>query len=508
MPGLAEIAAAAGVSISTVSRVLNRRAGVNEETRRRVLKVLAERPYAPRGLGALQRTGVLGLLVPGAVQPGLPRVRRGAGDAGGRPRLLQRAVQHALGHHAGGGVRPDAAGPRRRGHGLRLPRGDRHRRVARPLPAAQGRGRAHGLRQRRDAVAGGAGRRRGRAGRRLPGHPAPGWSSGTGGSASSVGPTRSMPSPAQGGRLGGRAGGGRARHCPELVATRRTGRRAGPRRWPGCWTAARPTAVICSSDLMALGAISEAQHRGLQVPRDLSVVGFDDIPLAAYCTPALTTLAQPIPEIAAAAVDGLLADWRATRRRRTPASSAPASSSATPPHPRRRLRHPRPSDGTRPLTPARLTAYAPSLAARARERGPSLGEAGGARAVTGDAGRTGDPADTRGRRPSPGGARRHSGARPEGRGGRVGAGSGGAAAAGDVGEGDGGGDAGVERLGVRGHRDRHPQVAGLADQPGQPAALGADHQQQRVDRRLQVVQRARRRRRPARPPPARPAGPP
>jgi DNA-binding LacI/PurR family transcriptional regulator len=59
---------------------------------------------------------------------------------------------------------------------------------------------------------------------------------------------------------------------------------------------------------MALGAISEARRRGLSVPQDLSVVGFDDIPLAAYCTPALTTLAQPIPEIARAAVDGLLAD--------------------------------------------------------------------------------------------------------------------------------------------------------------------------------------------------------
>ena len=44
------------------------------------------------------------------------------------------------------------------------------------------------------------------------------------------------------------------------------------------------------------------------VPRDLSVVGFDDIPLASYCAPALTTLAQPIAEIARAAMDGLLAD--------------------------------------------------------------------------------------------------------------------------------------------------------------------------------------------------------
>ena len=44
MSGLSEIARAAGVSISTVSRVLNRRAGVNEETRQRVLAVLTEMP--------------------------------------------------------------------------------------------------------------------------------------------------------------------------------------------------------------------------------------------------------------------------------------------------------------------------------------------------------------------------------------------------------------------------------------------------------------------------------
>ena len=43
------------------------------------------------------------------------------------------------------------------------------------------------------------------------------------------------------------------------------------------------------------------------------MVGFDDIPLASYCTPALTTLAQPISEIAAAAVDGLLAELESDR---------------------------------------------------------------------------------------------------------------------------------------------------------------------------------------------------
>ncbi len=72
MSGLAEIAAAAGVSISTVSRVLNRRAGVNDQTRRRVLAVLAEMPYTRRGVAALHRTGVLGLLVPELSNPVFP----------------------------------------------------------------------------------------------------------------------------------------------------------------------------------------------------------------------------------------------------------------------------------------------------------------------------------------------------------------------------------------------------------------------------------------------------
>lgn len=69
---------------------------------------------------------------------------------------------------------------------------------------------------------------------------------------------------------------------------------------------ARPTAVLCSSDLMALGAMREARRRGVSVPENLSVVGFDDISLASYCAPALTTLAQPIEEMANAAVDELV----------------------------------------------------------------------------------------------------------------------------------------------------------------------------------------------------------
>jgi len=58
-----------------------------------------------------------------------------------------------------------------------------------------------------------------------------------------------------------------------------------------------PTAIIAANDLMALGAISAAQERGLIVGRDVAVTGFDDIPLAEHSHPALTTVRQPIYHI-------------------------------------------------------------------------------------------------------------------------------------------------------------------------------------------------------------------
>lgn len=67
----------------------------------------------------------------------------------------------------------------------------------------------------------------------------------------------------------------------------------------------RPTAVICSNDLMAIGALQEAATLGVRVPEDLSVVGFDGTEAASWTHPALTTIEQPVDEIAATAVDAL-----------------------------------------------------------------------------------------------------------------------------------------------------------------------------------------------------------
>ncbi|MGL4611857.1 MAG: LacI family DNA-binding transcriptional regulator [Trueperaceae bacterium] len=58
----------------------------------------------------------------------------------------------------------------------------------------------------------------------------------------------------------------------------------------------RPTALLAMSDQLALGALRYANDKGLEVPKDLSIVGFDDAPLAAQTTPPLTTVCQPYVE--------------------------------------------------------------------------------------------------------------------------------------------------------------------------------------------------------------------
>ncbi|MGX7828583.1 LacI family DNA-binding transcriptional regulator [Actinokineospora sp. 24-640] len=66
------------------------------------------------------------------------------------------------------------------------------------------------------------------------------------------------------------------------------------------------TAIVCGSDLMAFGAIRAVRQRGLSVPREISVVGFDDSPLIVFADPPLTTLRQPVEAMGQAAVRALL----------------------------------------------------------------------------------------------------------------------------------------------------------------------------------------------------------
>ncbi|WP_285789623.1 LacI family DNA-binding transcriptional regulator [Micromonospora sp. NBRC 101691] len=75
----------------------------------------------------------------------------------------------------------------------------------------------------------------------------------------------------------------------------------------------RPTAIFTSNDLQALGVYQAARSLGLSVPRDLSVVGFDDLPVAALVDPPLTTIRQPLTEMAATATELALALGRGER---------------------------------------------------------------------------------------------------------------------------------------------------------------------------------------------------
>ena len=71
----------------------------------------------------------------------------------------------------------------------------------------------------------------------------------------------------------------------------------------------RPTAVMASTDVLAIGALHAAYQMGVDVPGEVSIVGFDDLPMAQYATPPLTTVRQQVTEMAVAgvkaAIDGL-----------------------------------------------------------------------------------------------------------------------------------------------------------------------------------------------------------
>jgi DNA-binding LacI/PurR family transcriptional regulator len=84
-----------------------------------------------------------------------------------------------------------------------------------------------------------------------------------------------------------------------------------------------PTALVCASDSLALGALRAIQQRGREPGHDIAVTGFDDTPIAAALTPGLTSVRQPV-EAAATAIVRMLAD----RMAGTPAP--PASELITP----------------------------------------------------------------------------------------------------------------------------------------------------------------------------------
>jgi len=71
-----------------------------------------------------------------------------------------------------------------------------------------------------------------------------------------------------------------------------------------------PTAIVCATDQLAFGVLAAAARAGSKVPDDVSVVGFDDIPMARIAVPSLTTVKQPLEELARLGIEAVLAMLR------------------------------------------------------------------------------------------------------------------------------------------------------------------------------------------------------
>ena len=90
---------------------------------------------------------------------------------------------------------------------------------------------------------------------------------------------------------------------------------------------AKFTAVLAFDDLTALGAIRALRGAGRSVPDDCSVIGFDDVPLAAVSTPGLTTIRQPMEQMGSLAAEWVLEALRGTKE--APAGDGVPSLSGT-----------------------------------------------------------------------------------------------------------------------------------------------------------------------------------
>lgn len=81
-----------------------------------------------------------------------------------------------------------------------------------------------------------------------------------------------------------------------------------------------PSAVFACNDLMAFGAIQAIRQHGLRIPQDISIIGYDDIPFAQAMDPSLTTIAQPLPEIAHSTMTALLRQMKTKNPSESPSS--------------------------------------------------------------------------------------------------------------------------------------------------------------------------------------------
>jgi DNA-binding LacI/PurR family transcriptional regulator len=301
---ISDVAAEAGVSVATVSRVLNDRGyPIRPETRRRVVEAIEKLDFRPNELARgllLKRTQTIGLVIPDITNPYYPVISRGVEDVASDRGyavifcntdrdaakseyyvnvLLQKQVDGLI--IAGGGTDFTRAFERFAEHGTRVVFVGK---PSLPWPSVR--------------VPNEDGTVAAMAHLAELGHQQVGF----------IGGPQTLSTARD--RL---AGYRRAVRDHGLVASPSLERPGDFSEQSGYREAERllrdtrrPTAILAANDRMAIGALAAAADRGLVVPDDLSVVGFDDIPLVSYVRPALTTVALPAYEMGAAAMRLLL----------------------------------------------------------------------------------------------------------------------------------------------------------------------------------------------------------
>ena len=299
---IAEIAASAGVSVPTVSKVLNGRADVAETTRRRVQQVMADRGYQRRKHGQQRRVGLVDMVLPGLDSPWVVEVLRGA-EAEARKTGAQ-IVLTAVAQAPAGDRRWLDQLAERRSDGLVLVVSEAAPEAVEQLAALQTPVVLLDPVGGSDPAFATVGATNWAGARSAVEHLV---SLGHRRIAALSGPPRLVCSQerVEGYRAAlGRAGipvderlvhfadfnveGGRAGACAVLDLPE------------------PPTAIFAGSDMQAFGVYQEAADRGLRIPDDLSVVGFDDIAFSRLTAPQLTTVRQPLARMAAEAVRLLL----------------------------------------------------------------------------------------------------------------------------------------------------------------------------------------------------------
>ncbi|WP_440085804.1 substrate-binding domain-containing protein [Streptosporangium sp. LJ11] len=303
-PSITRVAQLAGVSATTVSHALNGRRPVADETRRRVLAAIDQLGYRPNVLARGLRTSrsqTIGLIIPDITNPFYPALARGLQDvlrpAGydeiisntdGDRELERAAIEQMIARqvdglafavfhtHAedllpviGAGIPVVRLGGRLVQAGVDVVHSDDEGGAAEATRYLLERG------YRRIGFVCGP-HAEGPAAERVAGYRSALLAAGADADPRLVAHTHFS-------RAGGSSGTARLLDLPEP-----------------------PDAVLCANDIMAIGALDTAEERGLRVPADLAVMGFDDIEAASLVSPGLTTMANPAREIGQACARRLL----------------------------------------------------------------------------------------------------------------------------------------------------------------------------------------------------------